>query len=153
MGIWMVNVHALGGIKMMTAARGAIDQSSHQPLLTAVTILTSHDQSDLTSAGISMTVQECVSQLADNARQAGCDGVVCSALEVQYLRQKMGSEFVLVTPGIRPAGSNTDDQSRVVSPIAAIELGADYLVIGRPVTKAEDPGKILVDIHDSLKSA
>lgn len=152
MGVWMVNVHALGGKEMMSAAREAISRFNQQPILTAVTILTSHNQEDLTNAGISMNLQDCVSQLSENARQAGCDGVVCSALEAKKLRTKMGSEFILVTPGIRPAGCNRDDQSRVVSPVEAIQFGADYLVIGRPITMAEDPGQVLIDIHDSLKS-
>lgn len=153
MGVWMVNVHALGGKEMMLAAREAISNFSHQPILTAVTILTSHKQEDLTNAGIALSVQDCVSLLAENARQAGCDGVVCSALEAKKLRTKMGPEFILVTPGIRPAGSNKDDQSRIVSPSEAINLGANYLVIGRPITMAEDPGKTLADIHNSIKSA
>lgn len=153
MGVWMVNVHALGGQAMMSAAREAISKSNHQPLLTAVTILTSHSQEDLVAAGITMDLEECVLQYAENARQAGCDGVVCSALEAGKLRKKLGDEFILVTPGIRPEGSNTNDQKRVVSPVMAIESGANFLVIGRPVTGADDPAQALVNIHESIKKA
>lgn len=150
MGVWMVNVHALGGVAMMSAAREAISKSEQQPILTAVTILTSSNQDDLTRAGISISLPDCVTQLSENARQAGCDGVVCSALEVGALREKMGAEFTLVTPGIRPAGSNKDDQSRIVTPAEAIKLGSNHLVIGRPITAADNPGKVLADIYNSL---
>lgn len=150
MGVWMINVHALGGKAMMAAAREAISGSSHQPVLTAVTILTSSNQEDLTRAGISLSLPDCVTRLSDNAKQAGCDGVVCSALEAKLLREKMGPEFMLVTPGIRPAGSDQNDQSRIVTPAEAIKFGADHLVIGRPITAAENPGQALVDIHNSI---
>jgi len=153
MGVWMVNVHALGGQAMMSAAREAISKSNHQPLLTAVTILTSHSQEDLAAVGITGNLEECVLQYAENARQAGCDGIVCSALEAGKLRKKLGDDFILVTPGIRPEGGNTNDQKRVVSPVAAIESGANYLVIGRPVTGADDPARALLNIHESIKKA
>ncbi|MFV1992746.1 MAG: orotidine-5'-phosphate decarboxylase [Acidiferrobacterales bacterium] len=153
MGVWMINVHALGGLAMMSAAREAISKTSHQPLLIAVTILTSHDQKDLSAAGITMNVGECVIQYAQNARQAGCDGVVCSALEAGKLRKELGDDFILVTPGIRPGGSKSNDQKRVVSPAAAIMSGANYLVIGRPVTDADDPAQALLNIHESIKKA
>ncbi len=153
MGVWMVNVHALGGRAMMSAAREAISKSNHQPLLTAVTILTSHSQEDLAAVGITGNLEECVLQYAENARQAGCDGIVCSALEAGKLRKKLGDDFILVTPGIRPEGGNTNDQKRVVSPVVAIESGANYLVIGRPVTGADDPARALLNIHESIKKA
>ena len=153
MGVWMINVHALGGLEMMSAAREAITKTGHRPLLTAVTILTSHNQKDLSAAGITMNMEECVIQYALNARQAGCDGIVCSALEAGKLRKKLGDDFILVTPGIRPDGSDPNDQKRVISPVAAIASGASYLVIGRPVTGADDPGQALLNIHESIKKA
>lgn len=152
MGVWMVNVHALGGKAMMAAAAEALSKSSHRPLLTAVTILTSNKQRDLIEVGITGDMQDCVGHLADIARQSGCDGVVCSALEARSLREKMGREFVLVTPGIRPDGAGRDDQNRVVTPVEAIMLGVDYLVIGRPITKAIDPGTALAEIYDAIKN-
>lgn len=153
MGVWMINVHALGGLEMMSVAREAITKASHQPLLTAVTILTSHTQNDLSTVGITISMEECVTQLANKARQAGCDGVVCSALEAGTLREKLGADFILVTPGIRPDGEMLNDQKRAVSPARAIETGANYLVIGRPITDAEDPVQALLNIHESIKKA
>ncbi len=153
MGVWMINVHALGGLEMMSAAREAITKTSHRPLLVAVTILTSHNQKNLSAAGITMSMEECVIQYAQNAQQAGCDGIVCSALEAGKLRKKLGDDFILVTPGIRPDGSKPNDQKRVVSPVAAITSGANYLVIGRPVTDADDPAQALLNIHESIKKA
>lgn len=152
MGIWMMNVHALGGIEMMTAAKEAISKFKAQPILTAVTILTSHNQDDLSKTGITMSIEDCVGQLAENASQAGCDGVVCSAHEAKLLRTKMGAEFVLVTPGIRPAGSSHDDQNRIVTPQEAIQNGANYIVVGRPITNAENPDQVLSDIYNSIQS-
>jgi orotidine-5'-phosphate decarboxylase len=150
LGVWMVNVHALGGRKMMEAAREAIGSSAHQPKLIAVTLLTSMAQEDLADIGISATPAEIVLRLAKLARASGVDGVVCSAQEAALLREQCGSEFCLVTPGIRPSQASTDDQSRVMTPHAALHAGATYLVIGRPVTRAADPLRALLDINQEI---
>jgi len=139
LGVWMVNVHALGGRKMMEAAREAVAASTRPPRLIAVTVLTSMAQEDLAGIGITATPAEMVLRLAMLARDSGLDGVVCSAQEAALLRQHCGSSFCLVTPGIRPADASADDQSRIMTPRAALQNGASYLVIGRPITKAADP--------------
>jgi orotidine-5'-phosphate decarboxylase len=135
----MVNVHALGGRRMMEAARDAIAASAQPPKLIAVTVLTSMAQEDLAGIGISATPAEMVLRLATLARDSGLDGVVCSAQEAASLRQRCGNKFCLVTPGIRPAEAAADDQSRIMTPAAALKNGSSYLVIGRPITKAADP--------------
>jgi orotidine-5'-phosphate decarboxylase len=139
LGVWMVNVHALGGAAMLRAAREAIDAASHRPLLVAVTVLTSHAPANLPDIGIDGDAVQQVRRLADLAQGAGLDGVVCSAQEAAELRAKFGQEFVLVTPGIRPAGSAVGDQSRVMTPAQALRAGSNFLVVGRPVTRAPDP--------------
>lgn len=152
LGVWMLNVHALGGSAMMEAARQALS-GDDAPLLIAVTLLTSSGPRELEALGINQSPAEMVQRLAGLAAQAGLDGVVCSAQEARLLSQQRGSDFVLVTPGIRLAGAATDDQSRVMTPAQAIAEGAHYLVIGRPVTQAADPvltlRTILSDISDS----
>ena len=150
LGVWMVNVHALGGRKMLNAAREAIANSSHQPKLIAVTLLTSMAQEDLADIGIGATPAEMVLRLAILARDSGLDGVVCSAQEAALLRRQCGDGFCLVTPGIRPAQASLDDQSRVMTPLAALQAGSSYLVIGRPITKAVDPLQALLDINKEL---
>ncbi len=150
LGVWMVNVHALGGRKMLEAASEAIAKSKQQPKLIAVTILTSMAQQDLAEIGISATLAEMVLRLAALARDSGLDGVVCSAQEAALLRKHYGKEFCLVTPGIRPAQANLDDQSRVMTPQAAMQAGANYLVIGRPITQAVDPLQALLDINKEI---
>jgi orotidine-5'-phosphate decarboxylase len=150
MGVWMVNVHAQGGHKMMAAAKEAIASCHHQPLLIAVTILTSFDQEQLAAVGLTGTIQDNVLRLAKLAKHSGLDGVVCSAQEASILRQEIGSEFCLVTPGIRPAGSSVDDQKRIMTPVDAVQAGSDYLVIGRPITQAKDPVAVLTSINQSL---
>ena len=150
LGVWMVNVHALGGRKMLEAARDAIASSVQQPKLIAVTMLTSMAQPDLAEIGISATPAEMVLRLATLARDSGLDGVVCSAQEAALLRKHCGTEFCLVTPGIRPAHASHDDQSRVMTPQAALESGADYLVIGRPITQAVDPLQTLKSIAKEI---
>lgn len=147
LGVWMVNVHALGGRKMLEAAHEAVAAASHQPKLIAVTMLTSMAQQDLADIGIHATPAEMVLRLAMLARDSGLDGVVCSAQEAALLRRHCGAEFCLVTPGIRPAQSSLDDQSRVMTPQAALQAGSSYLVIGRPITKAADPLQALLDIN------
>ncbi len=139
LGVWMVNVHAMGGRKMMEAAREAVASSARPPKLIAVTVLTSMEQEDLAGIGITITPAEMVLRLANLAQDSGLDGVVCSAQEAALLRQHCGSNFSLVTPGIRPADTAADDQSRIMTPRAAMQNGASYLVVGRPVTKAADP--------------
>ena len=139
LGVWMLNVHASGGLEMMQAAKQAVDSSETKPLLIAVTVLTSMNQETLNQIGIHTDLPTHVLNLARLTQQAGLDGVVCSALEAQMLRSNLGGEFCLVTPGIRPANASKDDQSRIVTPADALSLGASYLVIGRPITQAVDP--------------
>lgn len=150
MGVWMVNVHAMGGRKMMQAARAAIDECEHKPLLIAVTILTSSDEEDLAEIGLSGTPRDNVIRLAKLAQSSGMDGVVCSALEAADLRAELGDDFCLVTPGIRPAGAAVNDQKRIMTPADAMQAGSSYLVIGRPITQAEQPIEVLDAINSSL---
>jgi orotidine-5'-phosphate decarboxylase len=150
MGVWMVNVHALGGRKMLVAAREAIASSAQQPKLIAVTLLTSMGQQDMAEIGINATPADMVLRLATLARDSGLDGVVCSAQEAAQLRKHCGNEFCLVTPGIRQAHASLDDQSRVMSPKAAMQAGSSYLVIGRPITQAADPLQALLDINKEI---
>jgi orotidine-5'-phosphate decarboxylase len=155
LGVWMLNVHALGGEKMMEAAKQALVKSetsgNQSPLLIAVTWLTSSGQAELDALGIKMTPQEMVSRLARMTKIAGLDGVVCSAQEALILRHNMGDNFLLVTPGIRLADSlQQDDQCRVVTPEKAIADGASYLVIGRPITQSKDPCKVLRTIISDI---
>ena len=153
LGVWMVNVHALGGRKMLVAAREAIVNSAQQPKLIAVTMLTSMAQQDLVEIGINATPAEMVLRLATMARDSGLDGVVCSAQEAALLRKQFGNEFCLVTPGIRPAHASLDDQSRVMTPHAALQAGSSYLVIGRPITQAANPLQALLDINQEIVGA
>lgn len=151
LGVWMVNVHASGGEKMMQAAADALKPYGDKaPLLIAVTMLTSMDQSELPLINVNVDSESYVSSLALLAKQAGLDGVVCSAQEAQTLKRKLGKEFLLVTPGIRPEGSDRGDQTRVMTPKAAIAAGSDYLVIGRPITQSNDPLAQLTAINASL---
>jgi len=150
LGVWMVNVHASGGSAMMCAAREAVDRSENRPLLVAVTVLTSMSQSDLLEMGIAITPAQQVLRLATLAQRSGMDGVVCSAAETAMLRTHLGEQFCLVTPGIRPAGDDANDQKRIVTPVEAILAGSHYLVIGRPITQAPDPGVKLVQICEQL---
>lgn len=153
LGVWMINVHALGGIKMMAAAREAIDSvSGKRPRLIAVTILTSLGADDIREIGLAGDPGENALRLAGIAQRAGLDGVVCSPQEAARLRASLGNAFMLVTPGIRPAGASSDDQSRIMTPSKAIEAGSDYLVIGRPVTQAPDPAGALATINTEIES-
>ena len=153
LGVWMVNVHALGGRQMMEAAREAMAQSAQPPKLIAVTLLTSLAQEDLAELGIAATPADMVLRLAILARDSGLDGVVCSAQEAALLRKHCGNEFCLVTPGIRPANASRDDQSRVMTPQTALQAGSSYLVIGRPITQAKDPLQALLDINQEIAGA
>jgi orotidine-5'-phosphate decarboxylase len=138
LGVWMINVHSLGGPSMMEAARKALS-SNDAPMLIAVTILTSSNEDDLQAVGINSTPEEMVTRLASLAKEQGLDGVVCSARETSSLKSLLGQDFKLVTPGIRLAEDSTDDQKRVMTPVDAVQSGSDYLVIGRPITQAENP--------------
>lgn len=152
MGVWMVNVHASGGVEMMTKAKQALEQFGDKaPLLIAVTVLTSMDAAELTRLGVDKTPEQQVIYLAKLAKESGLDGVVCSAQEAKKLKAELGEDFKLVTPGIRPAGSDAGDQKRIMTPKQAIEDGSDYLVVGRPITQAADPVAILKEINDSIK--
>lgn len=148
LGVWMVNVHALGGRKMMEAACEALANQVRRPKLIAVTILTSMAQEDLEGVGIQASPAQMVARLAQLAQDSGLDGVVCSAQEATMLRRQSGGDFCLVTPGIRPANAAANDQSRIMTPRSALEAGASYLVIGRPITQAPDP---LVALQDIIK--
>jgi orotidine-5'-phosphate decarboxylase len=150
LGVWMLNVHTLGGRNMMLAAREAVDKSAHRPLLIGVTVLTSHTAGDLQEIGFGGDTESQVLRLAQLAKQSGLDGVVCSAQEASRLRAVHGTDFCLVTPGIRPADSDHGDQARVVTPSEAVRAGSDYLVIGRPVTQAGDPDAVLAAINREL---
>lgn len=153
LGVWMVNVHALGGKRMMETAREALESVANRPKLIAVTVLTSMAQEDLNGIGISATPAEMVLRLAGLAKDSGLDGVVCSAQEASALRQQCGREFCLVTPGIRPANAAANDQSRIMTPRAALEAGSSYLVIGRPITQAADPLIALQEISQDIGGA
>ena len=155
LGVWMLNVHAAGGRAMLKAARDAVAASAAetgraQPLLVAVTVLTSLDHAALRETGIELDVGRHALRLAALARDCGLDGVVCSAVEAASMRSAFGPGFALVTPGIRPAGSAQDDQARIVTPEQAVANGANYLVIGRPITGAADPVDALAAINRAL---
>lgn len=150
LGVWMLNVHALGGDKMMLAARESIAGLVKPPKLIAVTVLTSMDQAQLAKLNISQAPFEQVSHLAALTQACGLDGVVCSAQEAQQLKQQCGYEFLLVTPGIRPLGSQSDDQTRILTPLAARQLGVDYVVVGRPITQSKTPLAVIKAINQDL---
>ncbi|MCL1037946.1 orotidine-5'-phosphate decarboxylase [Shewanella submarina] len=151
LGVWMTNVHASGGLAMMEAAKKALlPYGDNAPLLIAVTVLTSMSDEDLKLIGIDVPAEEHVKRLAALTHQAGLNGVVCSAREAQMLKSTFGDNFKLCTPGIRPEGSDAGDQHRVMTPKMALEAGSDYLVIGRPITKAADPLAALQAIHRTI---
>ena len=158
LGVWMLNVHASGGSAMMQAALEGVNNASHKPYLIAVTVLTSMNQASLTEIGIIEKVQDQVLKLARLSQQAGLHGVVCSAQEAQLLRQHISKDFLLVTPGIRPASANlnnlmSDDQCRVLTPHQALSMGASYLVIGRPITQAKNPIEALMAIKSEIMNS
>lgn len=151
LGVWMVNVHASGGARMMTAAKEALlPFGADAPLLIAVTVLTSMEASDLQDIGITATPAEHAERLARLTQQCGLDGVVCSAQEAVRFKSELGHAFKLVTPGIRPQGSDAGDQRRIMTPEQALQAGVDYMVIGRPVTQSADPAQTLKAINASL---
>ena len=149
-GVWMINVHASGGRRMMLAAREAVDSSSIKPLLIGVTVLTSLSDAEVQEVGFTGTAAANVVRLATLTKACGLDGVVCSAEEAASLKAALGTQFQLVTPGIRLEGDAKGDQQRVVTPVEAIKLGADYLVIGRSITHAKDPIATLNSINQQL---
>lgn len=146
LGVWMVNVHASGGRRMLEAARESVHSVKNPPKLIAVTVLTSMDAVDLRGTGVNRDPREQVLHLAELAKNSGLDGVVCSAQESAHLRERIEQPFCLVTPGIRPKDSELGDQRRVVTPGQAVKMGVDYMVIGRPVTQAADPIVVLNQI-------
>ena len=152
LGVWMIDLHASGGLRMMEEAKRILEPyGKDAPLLIAVTVLTSMEDLDLLQIGINASPMEQVLRLAHLTQHAGLDGVVCSPQEVEILRNACGEEFKLVTPGIRPIGADFGDQRRVMTPTAAIRAGSDYLVIGRPITKADNPVEILRSINASIR--
>lgn len=151
LGVWMVNVHASGGARMMTAAREALlPFGNDAPLLIAVTVLTSMEASDLADLGIAATPAELAERLARLTQNCGLDGVVCSAQEAVRFKSELGQSFKLVTPGIRPVGSDAGDQRRIMTPQQAQTAGVDFMVIGRPITQSANPSQTLRDIRASL---
>jgi len=151
-GADMTNVHASGSEAMLTAAGKMAKEVNPEAILTAVTVLTSMNQNELDRIGLEVTPEEQVVRLAKLTKECGVPGVVCSALEIAPLRKACGEDFVLVVPGIRPAGSSADDQKRIMTPTQAAEAGADYIVVGRPVTKAENPSAAADAITAELES-
>ncbi|MER5004362.1 orotidine-5'-phosphate decarboxylase [Atlantibacter hermannii] len=154
LGVWMVNVHASGGARMMQAARDALTPfAKDAPLLIAVTVLTSMEASDLADIGITLSPAEHAERLARLTQQCGLDGVVCSAQEAVRFKSELGRSFQLVTPGIRPEGSDAGDQRRIMTPQQAQQAGVDYMVIGRPITQSTNPSQTLRDILTGLGEA
>lgn len=154
LGVWMVNVHASGGRRMMEAARNELDRvAGASTQLIAVTVLTSMERSDLSEIGLDMEPLDQVRRLARLTHSCGLDGVVCSAQEAKALRADIGPEFSLVTPGIRPASASASDQRRILTPADAVAAGASYLVVGRPITQADDPAQAAASILAEARSA
>ncbi|MBN3491701.1 orotidine-5'-phosphate decarboxylase [Vibrio neptunius] len=151
LGVWMVNVHASGGERMMAASREILESyGKDRPLLIGVTVLTSMEQNDLVGIGLDVEPKDQVIRLAKLTKNSGLDGVVCSAQESSMLKSELGKNFKLVTPGIRPAGAAVGDQKRIMTPFDAVQAGSDYLVIGRPITQALEPAQTLADINQTL---
>jgi len=151
LGVWMLNVHAFGGMEMMQKAKAAID--NYETLLLGVTVLTSFNDASLKQIGVNRTCEEQVQHLAKLTQQAGLDGIVCSPQEARIVRESCGEAFCLVTPGVRTKDDNTDDQKRIVTPSQAIANGANYLVIGRPITKAKRPLEKLQTIQLAISES
>lgn len=150
LGVWMANVHASGGSRMMSAAKQALDEQGSEMQLIAVTVLTSMDDTDLLETGVQRSPSEQVMHLAKLTQKSGLQGVVCSAQEASALKSALGPDFKLITPGIRLPDSAADDQRRIVSPTDAVAMGSDYLVIGRPITQSAQPLETLRQINQSL---
>ncbi len=147
LGVWMMNVHACGGDKMMQAARQALHESNATAKLIAVTVLTSMDQAQLNAVNLFVSPQDQVKHLAELTRQSSLDGIVCSAQEASMLRELVGKDFLLVTPGIRPLGADQGDQSRVMTPAEAHAAGVSYIVVGRPITQSDNPLAVIEQIN------
>jgi len=152
LGVWMVNVHASGGRRMMETARDRLEGLSHRPLLIAVTILTSLEAKDIHEVGFIGSPADIVVRQARLTEECGFDGVVCSPLEAVEVRPLVNDDFLLVTPGVRPASAASNDQKRVMTPLDALNSGADYLVIGRPITAAKNPHESLLSIGGEIAS-
>jgi orotidine-5'-phosphate decarboxylase len=150
LGVWMMNVHATGSFKMMRAAKQALLEIDSPAKLIAVTVLTSMDKEQLESSNIMLSPQDQVKSMAQLTKESGLDGVVCSAQEAKMLREQLGDDFLLVTPGIRPKGAEIGDQSRVMSPADASVAGVSYIVVGRPITQSENPLKVIESINIDL---
>jgi len=150
LGVWMVNVHASGGQKMMETCANTLSHYSQPPLLIGVTVLTSMQSQDMELLGIQRSPLEQVTLLAQLTKDSGLDGIVCSSQEVAPLREQLGPDFKFVTPGIRPSFASSDDQKRIMTPAEAVAAGSDYLVIGRPITKASAPQQALARILEEL---
>ena len=153
LGVKLANLHALGGPEMMEQAATAVRKQfteAERPRLLAVTILTSSTQETLKAVGIEHPVEQMVVRLAKLAKESGMDGVVASPLEIQAIRAACGPDFLIVTPGVRPAFASVDDQKRIMTPAEAVQAGADYLVIGRPIAKAADPVQAAEMIVDEI---
>lgn len=153
LGVWMITVHAAGGRRMLEAARAAVEETTPRPRVVAVTVLTSMTASDLGEIGLLESPADTVARLARLVASAGCDGVVCSAHEAATMRAARGEEFILVTPGIRAPGEIAGDQRRTMAPAEAIAAGADYLVVGRPITAAADPAAAVARLRDEITAA
>jgi len=149
LGVWMVNVHASGGAKMLESAKKAIESANSSTILIAVTILTSFSKENLENLGIS-DLDKHILNLGKLAYDCGLDGVVCASTDTQSIKKNFGKNFLAVTPGIRPAWSSLDDQSRVSTPVEALRNGSDFLVIGRPITGSKDPIKALERIYKEM---
>jgi len=152
LGVWMVNLHASGGLEMMQTAKMALDDYDVRPLLIAVTVLTSMDEADLLSTGVVAPLNSHVLHLAKMAHEARLDGVVCSAYEASLIKQHCGPQFLAVTPGIRLPTESSDDQSRIITPELALKAGSDYLVVGRPITRAANPKQVVANLLSALCS-
>lgn len=150
--VWMMNVHASGGIEMMHKASEALGNFESPPKLIAVSVLTSMTDKQLQQTGVNALAKDQVAHLATLAKEAGLDGMVCSAREANLLRQLMGEDFLLVTPGIRPTGSDRGDQSRIMTPADAIRAGVNYIVVGRPITQASKPLEVIAMINAELSN-
>jgi orotidine-5'-phosphate decarboxylase len=153
LGVWMVNVHASGGRRMMEAAKARLERCSNPPHLIAVTVLTSLTQTDIAEIGYRGEPAENVLSLAKLTHESGLDGIVCSPLEAGLVRKEIAKDFLLVTPGVRPLSAKKDDQQRVMTPVDALRVGSNYLVIGRPITAAEDPLASLQAIQSEIDAA
>ena len=150
MGVSILNVHALGGIDMMLAAKEGVDKSNNNPYLIAVTLLTSMDSNGLKDIGFTSTVNKKILNLAKIASQAKMDGIVCSAKDIINIKSELPESFLYVTPGIRLSSSTKDDQKRISTPLEAVKMGSNILVIGRPITQAKNPEAVLNEIMNEI---